>query len=261
MSKILISPEEKLNLEIKDDNFFLLSELFTDALQGEGVTIGQPSTFMRLAGCHINCEFCDSKDIWKQSKKVSFDYIFKLFEENNLIERFKTYLHHLVITGGSPMLQQKKIISFIEAFIERYNFQPMIQIENDATIMPDEKFFNYKYIDFWNNSPKLSNSLVEKKKRYKPEVIKALARLLDIRNSSYSYFKFVVSSVKDWEEIEEDFLKPGLIKKSQIYLMPEGKNRTELDLNRLLVADIAIMNDVKFCDREQIILYNDKKSV
>ena len=165
----------------------------------------------------------------------------------------------MVITGGSPMIQQKKIVRFIDQFIKRYKFQPFIQIENDGTIMPDDIFFSHKYIDIWNNSPKLSNSYVDKEKRYKPEVIEALSNLNN--KGSYSYFKFVISSIRDWKEIEDDFINPGLIKKGQIYLMPEGKTRSELDAKRLMVADIAIMNDVKFSDREQIILYNDKKSV
>ena len=34
------------------------------SIQGEGTHTGKPSYFIRLAGCDVNCHWCDVKDSW-----------------------------------------------------------------------------------------------------------------------------------------------------------------------------------------------------
>jgi organic radical activating enzyme len=43
-----------------------LLELFT-ASQGEGVLTGTPMLFLRLSGCKVGCNFCDTRDSWSFS--------------------------------------------------------------------------------------------------------------------------------------------------------------------------------------------------
>ena len=93
------------------------------------------------------------------------------------------------------------------------------------------------------------------RKRYKPEVIK------EVSSFENSWFKFVVTCDEDWDEINETFLEPGLIKKSQIVIMPEGENREELEETRSMAADMAIKHNVKFSDRLHVILWDMKTGV
>ena len=65
------------------------------SLKGEGKWTGKPMTFIRLSGCNINCEFCDTKHT------TSFEYD---------IGQLMTIVSHwpaerVVITGGEPLLQ------------------------------------------------------------------------------------------------------------------------------------------------------------
>jgi len=66
------------------------------AYQGEGSRIGQPVTFLRLAGCSVGCHWCDTKYSWKASggrnytPKQAADLVRTLDCPN------------LVITGGEP---------------------------------------------------------------------------------------------------------------------------------------------------------------
>lgn len=253
MSKILInfktSPVEPI---IITDHFLRVSELFTQTLQGEGVYIGAPATFLRTGGCHVGCKFCDSTLIWRNSKSFKLSEILDILFREGVIDRFREG-EHLVITGGAPLLQADAVVKFIEEFEREFNFIPFIQVENECTIDPPEKLINY--VSCWNNSPKLKNAEVEQYKRYKPRVIKKMSSI------DNSWFKFVVGSLEDWDEIEMYYLKPKLIKKDQIILMPKGYCQDELSETRLMVAELAIEKNVKFSDRLQITLYNTKVSV
>ena len=35
-------------------------EIFS-SIDGEGITAGYPAVFIRLAGCNLRCEYCDTK--------------------------------------------------------------------------------------------------------------------------------------------------------------------------------------------------------
>lgn len=253
MSEVLINPEtfpkEKV---VKRECFLRVSEMFSKTLQGEGIYMGVPATFLRLGGCHIGCKFCDSTSIWKNSYNFKISEILDILETNGVIIRFKEG-EHLVITGGAPLLQENSICKFIEEFKERFNFIPFIQMENECTIEPSDKLINY--VSCWNNSPKLKNAEVEQYKRYKPRVIKKMSSI------DNSWFKFVIGSLEDWNEIETYYLKPKLIKKDQIILMPKGYCQEELNENRLMVAELAMEKNVKFSDRLQITLYDTETGV
>ena len=111
------------------------------------------------------------------------------------------------------------------------------------------------FIDVWNNSPKLSSSGNPFHIRYKPEIIRVLSGL---RNS---WFKFVITSNTDWDEIKTDFIEPGLIHKSQVVLMPLGWDRNELTLHRESVVDLAIRENVRYTTREHVVIWNKMTGV
>lgn len=255
MSKILIdhstSPSPSYKCSAGDPTLGI-SEMFSQTLQGEGIYVGQPATFLRTQGCHLGCKFCDSSLIWRVGRHFHINEVLDILKEAGTIERFQEG-EHLVITGGSPLLQEDKLLLFFQMFEERFNFIPFIQVENECTIEPSQKFINY--ISCWNNSPKLQNSDVNRAKRYRPEVLKQMSGLPN------SWFKFVVDKYEDWEEIVSLYVIPGLIRKDQIILMPKGYNQEELSKTRLMVAELAMEKNVKFSDRLQIILYNTKTGV
>ncbi len=146
-----------------------------------------------------------------------------------------------------------KAIQFIVEFAENYGFKPFIEVENECVIMPSEGMINIT--DQWNNSPKLENSGNRKVARYEPEVLKKLSEL------DNSYFKFVISEGSDWDEIELDFLQPGLICREQIILMPCGETREALTQTREMTAEIAINEGVRFSDRLHVTLWDKKTGV
>lgn len=256
MSKQLIAAgsinDPKLIANTNSNQLLGVSEIFYDTVQGEGVYTGHPAVFLRLMGCTLNCSWCDTVEVWRQGDDYSFEQLFEMMEKHNVIARLNLG-NHLVITGGSPLKQQIQLAAFIQAFIDRYLFKPLIEIENEAVLPVSPQL--EMLIDCWNNSPKLSNSGNSLVSRYKPRVIKQLAKY------SNSWFKFVVSDIDDWMEIQCDFLESGLIRRNQIILMPEGQTRDEVMHNRKIAVEIAVAQCVKYSTREHVILWDKKTGV
>lgn len=72
-----------------------LVEIF-DSIQGEGINVGVPMTFVRFANCNLACDFCDTP-----YNRVAITMSQEQLLEN-LLERDPRWV---LFTGGEPMLQ------------------------------------------------------------------------------------------------------------------------------------------------------------
>lgn len=224
-----------------------ISEKFY-SIQGEGKTTGYPSIFLRLSGCNLLCKsdswICDSIEVWRKGKSVSFENVFDDLD----IERLKNGAH-LIITGGEPMLHQKNIASFLAYMQMNYGFVPFVEIETNGTIIPQkELIFDVKQ---WNVSPKLLNSGENFEKRFNREAFEKFNKLNSI-------FKFVVEKEEDIVEI---FTNYGYLNKNRIYLMPAGETQEKLNQIRLEVIELCKKYILKYTDRIHIVAWNKKTGV
>lgn len=236
---------------IKDQPFLTVSEFFIDTVQGENF-VGIPSSFLRLTGCTLDCIWCDTTEVWRYGNDYTFDELFKLLEDSGAIERYRGG-QHLILTGGSPLKQQKNLILFIEDFIQKYGFKPYIEIENEAVLYPEQKLIDL--VDCWNNSPKLENSEMKLRARYKEDILRFTSKLKN------SWFKFVVASEQDWNEIKKYFLDTNICTKDQLVLMPEGQTREQLQEHYEIVVKICIEQNVRMCDRFHVTIWDKKTGV
>lgn len=246
----LIEQKPLFKKTVDGEDKLAIAEMFCDTLQGEGVNTGVVSTFIRLQGCTLQCVWCDTLDVWPIGNEYTFNEIFEMFEKVDLIEKFRKG-QHMILTGGSPLKQQTRLIAFLEQFIEKYEFKPFIEIENEGVLEPLYKMI--EFVDCWNNSPKLSNSGMKERVRLKPDIISQLNLFEN------SWFKFVISNERDWEEIVKDYLP--LIDREKIILMPEGDTQEKLNERRGFVADLAIREGVRFSDRMHVTIWNKKTGV
>ncbi len=240
-------PTEERRLSSIAGEFLRISEFFFDTIQGEGINLGQPAAFLRLQQCTLNCIWCDTNEVWRHGNPYSFDELIQMIANTMLADKLQAD-QHLVLTGGSPLLQQGKLARFITKFISYFGFKPYIEVENECVLLPEPDFA--QYVDCWNNSPKLMNSGNSLYEMHDAFVIGATAALPN------SWFKFVITDPSDWDEIEERFLDSGLIERKQIILMPEGATRDELKTHTEMVVELAIQKGVLYRSREHIVLWN-----
>jgi len=76
----------------------ILSELYT-SLAGETSWVGLPCTFIRLAGCNLNCSWCDTPYARKGGRAVTVKEVV-----DNVI---KAGTKLVCVTGGEPLLQEE----------------------------------------------------------------------------------------------------------------------------------------------------------
>ncbi len=145
-----------------------VSEIFT-SFQGEGPYIGTPATFLRLYGCNLNCQWCDT-DI-STYEMLSVDDVAEILmtqmEFNNI--------NLLVITGGEPTLQMEEIKRLIKELPEDIK----IQLETNGSIF--EYLSEIEYVI----SPKEDKEKVFEN-YYKYENV---------------FFKFVITCEEDIDEV------------------------------------------------------------
>lgn len=74
-----------------------ITEIFR-SLQGEGDAVGFPTVFVRLTGCPLRCQYCDTAYAFTGGQWWSLDEI--------LARVTALGTHHVCVTGGEPLAQR-----------------------------------------------------------------------------------------------------------------------------------------------------------
>ena len=209
-----------------DPHKLLISSDFY-SIQGEGISSGIPSYFVRLGICNLTCGMsrafanmlakeqkledgeifvgdlhaegkatwtCDSTSQWLwRGEDKEFQYLIDRWKEQGIYDDIKNGNIHIIWTGGEPTIKghQEAIVNFFKYWLEQ---EPELtdvynEIETNGTIViEDELFHSLQQI---NCSPKLSNSGMTEKQRIVPAAIKKI-----MEHGNYQ-FKFVISTEED----------------------------------------------------------------
>ncbi len=73
-----------------------VTEIFL-SLQGEGRSVGLPTTFVRLSGCPLRCSYCDTEYAFSGGEVRSIGSVLEQVVENGA--------RHVTVTGGEPLAQ------------------------------------------------------------------------------------------------------------------------------------------------------------
>ena len=185
-----------------------VSEIFT-SFQGEGPYVGTPATFLRLYGCNLNCQWCDT-DI-STYEILSVDDVAEILLTQMEFNNIKT----LIITGGEPTLQMEEIKRLIKELPEDIK----IQIETNGSIF--EYVPEIKYVV----SPK-----EDKEKVFE-----------NYHAYETTFFKFVITSQEDINEVISLKEKYGYDK--TIWLQPEFSR--DVEIADLIRANFPRLENVK----------------
>lgn len=87
----------------------VVNEIFY-SIQGETSTAGLPSVFVRLAGCNLNCSWCDTPYA-REGSPMELDEIMARIEAHPSAD-------HITVTGGEP-LAQANTVHLLRRIVER----------------------------------------------------------------------------------------------------------------------------------------------
>ena len=118
-------------------NSLIINEIFY-SIQGESLNTGVPTIFIRLTGCPLRCNYCDTEYAFHEGSKMSFQNIFSKIKSYNC----KT----VTVTGGEPLSQNNTLLLLDELCendylvgIETSNAITIKNINKNVTIILDIK--------------------------------------------------------------------------------------------------------------------------
>jgi 7-carboxy-7-deazaguanine synthase len=83
-------------IDVSKSERLRVNEIF-HSLQGEADAVGYPTVFVRLTGCPLRCQYCDTEYAFHAGDWLSLEEI---------VERVRGYgARHVCVTGGEPLAQ------------------------------------------------------------------------------------------------------------------------------------------------------------
>ncbi len=243
------------------------------SIQGEGKYVGVPSLFLRFGGCNMTCVGFGCEEMAQDGTKVlGCDTIHAVNKEHfsqnwtkiqtskellNILDSYTLPLPvDIVLTGGEPLIYANDEI-FVEFLNEIHTRGHKLCFETNGSIDVNfDKYPVYKECAF-ALSIKLSNSNEPLKKRINGDVIKSLAS-----NSKEAFFKFSIDEKFIGSELEDEI--KSILKyapKTQVYCMPMGENKKEVEKNSEPLVEFCKRNGYNFSDRLHIRIWDKQKGV
>ena len=171
------------------------------SINGEGRRCGQLATFIRFAGCNLNCGYCDTA--WANDRKVAFD---PMTAEEVYAYIKETQVTNVTLAGGGPLLQQDmgELLELLSQDPELY-----VEIETNGSVLLS-KFSDLENPPSFTMDYKLPSSGME--------------RMMALENFDHltekDTVKFVSGSMEDLEKARELINKYKLTEKTSIFISP-----------------------------------------
>jgi len=225
-----------------------IAEIFA-SIQGEGIWLGTPSTFVRVSGCNLRCSWCDTPYAsWNpEGPTLGLDEIVRRVEDCRT--------EHVVLTGGEPML-----FDGIEPLASRLkDLGHTITIETAGTVLRELP------CDLMSISPKLSNSIPDAESGWaeRHEGTRTNIPALSFLLKGYNHqLKFVVNpdtGKDDVAEIESLLALLPPTRPDRVLLMPEGIDSATLSRRLKALAPIAMVKGWRLSPRLHVDLFGNTR--
>lgn len=217
------------------------------SLQGEGMLVGVPSVFIRLAGCPFRCRWCDTAYAWDYSAGEELD-------PDGIVERIGQWAcRFVVLTGGEPLAGPDCTVrpGFVDLTHRLRATGRHVTVETAGTLfVPDLA------CDLISISPKLGNAASNSLHQTQSPDPESLSRLI----AAYPYqLKFVVESPRDIDEIQALLRGLSPVDPDRVLLMPQARTREELLARAPMVAELCKQTGFRFCDRLHVFLWGAER--
>ena len=205
-----------------------ITEIFY-SLQGEARTVGLPTVFVRLTGCPLRCQYCDTTYSFSGGTLYEIDQI---LEE---VGRWKT--PHVTVTGGEP-LAQPVCLELLKALcdqgyqvsLETSGAMPIEAVDDRVSIVLDLKT---------PDSGECHRNLYENMPLLQP---KDQVKFVICSRSDYEWSRFKVDEYRLQERVGDVLFSPSYGQQPPTelaeWILADRLNvRFQMQLHKLLWAD------------------------
>lgn len=186
-----------------------ISEIFY-SLQGESTLMGLPTAFIRLTGCPLRCQYCDTSYAFKGGSKKSIEEILAIISEYQV--------NYVTVTGGEP-LAQNTCLQLLDHLVENY----IVSLETSGAI------------DISQVNPKVIK-VIDVKTPGSKEVNKNLVANYSLLQPQ-DQLKFVICSREDYEWSKEFIKIHNLLGRCHILFSPSYHEITAENLSNWILTD------------------------
>ena len=205
-----------------------ITEIFT-SLQGEADTAGWPTVFVRLTGCPLRCQYCDTAYAFHGGTWWDIDAIVAEVQAQGV--------RHVCVTGGEPLAQKRCLV--------------LLQKLCDAGL--DVSLETSGALDVSSVDPRVSR-VVDLKTPGSAEMARNRLDNLPLLTAR-DQVKFVICSREDYDWAKEMVAEHHLAERTTVLFSPSKGEITARELADWIVADRL---PVRFQMQLHKLLWNDE---
>lgn len=224
-----------------------VSEVFGETIQGEGPYAGRTVQFIRLGGCNLSCNFCDTPYTWDASR---FDLRTEIpmTPVQDVLDQLIPGVP-VVLSGGEPLMHQKnKAFQWmLSDIVLRQRLE--LHIETNGTIEPDVETLSL--VRHFAVSPKLPHA-GDHKHNQDPKPWQGWASV------GKAILKYVVRDEQDVADAVTAADQLG-VPRDRVWVMPEGVDNDTLLARWPAVARAAADHHINACQRLHVLAWGDTK--
>lgn len=200
----VLSPSSRAETKLRIAEIFL-------SLQGETSRVGLPTTFVRLTGCPLRCDYCDTAYAFHGGNTMSLTQVM------NQVRSHGT--RYVTVTGGEP-LAQKSCIDLLIALCDA-GYDVSLETSGAIDIAPVDRRVS---------------RIVDLKTPGSGELARNLWTNMEHLNA-HDEVKFVVCDRADYEWSREKIKEYTLSKRCPVLLSPSHGQVTPRELAEWILAD------------------------
>ena len=197
-------------MEIPVADRLRLTEIFL-SVQGEARSVGWPTVFVRLTGCPLRCQYCDTAYAFHGGEWWEMAAI--------LAEVGKHGVRHVCVTGGEP-LAQKRCIALLQKLCDA-GYE--VSLETSGAL------------DIAEVDPRVSRVVDLKTPGSKEQHRNRLENIPLL--TGHDQVKFVICSREDYEWAKSMLVEHGLDRRCDVLFSPSYTEVRARDLAEWILAD------------------------